>query len=156
MKEETNDYESVMTKLIYDKLQDLDVKPASVAKKAEKKVKGKWYDGLIYPFTKLKKRNLDIGIDDGYVTPWLIPGICENTEPVSFAAPDIDFLQKYGFSIEVKIEPKIRVKNKLLKVVYPDTKGKYIEPIKHFPVIMKDIIKREITRNGPEVNVPDI
>lgn len=156
LEKDSNDYDSVMTKLIDDEFKRLDVQPVSTAKKAEKKIKGKWYQGTIYPFAKLNKRNFDVGFDDGYVTPWLIPGICDNTEAASIAVPNIDFLSEYGFSIDVKIEPKVRVKQKLLRIVYPDGKGKFIVPSKHFPELMKDIIKKEKLRNGPQVDVPNL
>ncbi len=156
LEEDANDYDSVMTKLIDAELNRLNVKPVSIARKAEKKVKGKWFDGIIYPFAKLNKRNFDIGIDDGYVTPWLVPGICDNTEPVSYAVPGKDFLSEYGFKIDVKIKPKIMVQHKILKVAYPDGKGKYIVPSEHFPVILKDIIEKEKIRNGPQVDLPNL
>ena len=60
LKESDDNFDEVMTKLIYDELAYLDAQPASTGKKAEKKIKGKWYNGSIYPFSKLKKRNLDI------------------------------------------------------------------------------------------------
>ncbi len=152
----SDNYDAVITKLIDDELRRLDVQSVSTAKKAEKKIKGKWYKGTIYPFTKLNKRNFDIGYDDGYVTPWLIPGICENAEPVYFAIPNMDFLAEHGFEIDVKIEPKIRVQQKILRIAYPDSKGRFIVPSKHFPGIMEDIIKKEKLRNGPQVDVPNL
>ncbi len=152
----TEDYDEIMTNLISDELRQLNVQPVSIAKKAEKKIKGKWYNGMIYPFARLKKRNLDIGIDDGYVTPWLVPGICRNTMPVLYAVPNMSFLKKYGFSIEVKIEPKIMEGSRIFKVIYPFGNGKYIVPSKHFPEIMKEITKQELKRNGPKVNTPNL
>lgn len=151
-----DNYDEIMTSLISDELRQLDIQPVSVAKKAEKKIRGKWFDGIIYPFARLRKRNLDIGIDDGYVTPWLVPGICSNTTPVSYAVPEPDLLKKYGFSIELKIEPKIMESHKIFKTVYPDSDGKYILPSKNFPEIMKEITKQEIKRNGPKVNTPNL
>ena len=156
LKDESGSYDNLMTKLIYEELKQLDVQQAKTAKKAEKKIKGKWFNGTIYPFTKLKKRNFDTGLDDGYVTPWLVPGICENTEKVSYAVPDSDFLNEYGFSFKVKIEPNISVKKKILKVVYPYKNGEYIIPDEHFSKIMEHIIEKEKAINGPEVNVPNL
>ena len=156
LRENSDNYDDVMTRLIYDEIDNLGVQPVSIAKKAEKAIKGKWYHGAIYPFTKLNKRNFDIGIDDGYVSPWLVPGICENAEPVSYAVPNLDFLEDLGFSIEIKIEPKVMVKNKIFKVVFSNGNGKYIIPSEHFPLIIKDIIKKEKERNGPEVDVPNL
>jgi hypothetical protein len=156
LRENSDNYENTMTKLIYEELQYLDAQPVSTGKKAERTVRGKWYDGIIYPVIKLKKRNLDIGLEDEAVTPWLVPGICKNSEPLSYAVPKIDFLQKYGISAELKIRPDIFESKKILKVAYPEGNGKYIIPSKHFPEIMKDITMKEKARNGNEVNVPNL
>jgi hypothetical protein len=156
LKQSTDNFDEVMTKLIYDELRYLDAQPVSTAKKAEQKIKGKWYNGSIYPFSKLKKRNLDIGLDDGYVTPWLVPGICRNTKPLPYAVPNLSVPKQYGFSIDVKIEPKIMEEHKLFKAVNPNTDGKYIVPSRDFPKLMKDITKKEIKRNGPLVNMPTL
>lgn len=156
LKENTEDFNEVMTKLIYDELDDLGVQPVRTAKKAEKKIRGKWFTGGIYPFAKLKKRNLDIGFDDGYVTPWLVPGICSNTVPLPCAVPNLNVPKKYGFSIKVKIEPKIMESHKIFKIVSADGKGKYIVPSNDFHEIMEDITRKEVERNGPKVNVPNL
>ncbi|MBN2180978.1 MAG: DUF4056 domain-containing protein [Sedimentisphaerales bacterium] len=151
-----DNYDKKMTEFIYKELQSLDVQPISTAKKAEKLVKGKWFEGDIYPFVHLKKRNFDTGCDDGFVTPWLVPGICGNSQPLSYPVPNIDFLQKYGFSVKVEIEPKIMESHKILKLVYPDGDGKNIIPSEHFPIIMKYITEEEIKKFGREVNVPNL
>ena len=156
LKKNANDFNEVMTKLIYDELDDLDVQPVKIAKKAEKKVRGKWFVGGIYPFAQLKKRNLDIGLGDGYVTPWLVPGICKNIVPSPYAVPDLSIPKRYGFSIDVKIEPKIMESHRIFKVVDADGKGKYIVPSRDFPKLMKDITQNEIKRNGARVNVPNL
>jgi hypothetical protein len=103
----------------------------------------------------LKKRNLDIGIDDGFITPWLTPGACENSEPKSYAVPKTDSLNKNGFSVSLEIKPKIRECHKIFNLIYPDGNGKFVKPPEHFPVIMKYIAETEIERHGPETLVPD-
>ena len=149
-------FDETMTKLIYDELQYLDVQPVKTAKRAEKMIKGKWYRGTIYPLTELAKRNLDIGIDDGYVTPWLVPGVCNDTLPVPYSVPDLSFLEQYGITIEFKIEPKIMEKDKILKAVYPENNSKYIFPAKDFSKIMDDIRNKEIERYGKEFDLPEL
>ena len=145
LRQSTDNFDEVMTKLIYDEFDYLDAKPVSVAKKAEKKIKGKWYNGTIYPFAKLKKRNLDIGLD-GYVTPWLVPGVCSNKKPLSYPVPTLNIPEQYGFSINVKIKPKIMEEHKLFKAIDPNGDTKYIVPSRDFPKLMKDITKKEIKR----------
>ncbi|MHC5074598.1 MAG: hypothetical protein ACYTFE_07215, partial [Planctomycetota bacterium] len=85
-------------------------------------------------------------MDDGYITPVLVPGLCEDQEPEPIRVPDIEILSKYGFSMEYKILPREWEKGKILKVVYPDKKGKYIYPEKHFPILMEYIKEQAIEK----------
>ncbi len=156
LRKEGYDFDNAMTILIDQELQDLMVKPANVAKSAEQKIARKWYEGFIYPFVFLKKRNLDIGLDDDCITPWLVPGTCPDSKPRLYPVPNIDFLFENGFSVEVEIEPKIIESYKFLKIIYPDGGGKYVKPSIHFPVIMEHITNIEIERHGPEVIIPEL
>jgi hypothetical protein len=156
LKEDGYHFDDAMTVLIDKELQNLIVKPADVARSAEQKITGKWYEGIIYPFVSLKKRNLDIGLDDDCITPWLVPGICPDSKPRLYPVPNIDFLFENGFSVELEIEPKIMESNKLLKIIYPDGGGKYVRPSIHFPLIMEHITNVEIGKYGPEVIIPEL
>jgi hypothetical protein len=44
---------------------------------ASEKVRGEWYAGEVVYMVNMKKRNFDIGLDDGYVTPTLVPGLSD-------------------------------------------------------------------------------
>ena len=156
LQDQTNSIDDAMTMLIYKELEELDVQPQDVVKSAVQKIKGHWYGGSIYPFVSLKKRNLDIGIDDGFITPWLTPGACEDCEPKLYSVPNIDSLNKNGFSVSLEIEPKIMECDKLFKLIYPEGNGKFVRPHEHFPVIMKYIAEIEIERHGPETLMPDL
>jgi len=90
-----------------------------------------------------------------FVTPWLVPGICESFEPQPYPVPKIDSLNRNGFSVKLEIEPRILESYKILRVIYPNGGGKYVNPSIHYPVIMEYINRIEIDRCGPEVFVPE-
>ena len=138
-------YDEAMTLAINRELEELGVQPRNVAIAAAEKMRGKWFKGNILVDTK--KRNLDIGLD-GYVTPTLIPDLqeCEIAWPFSYPVPKPE-LYIYEFSMKYEIEPREWEKGKILKVVYPDGRGKKIYPEKHFPEIM-DYIKRQAIEKG--------
>lgn len=140
-------YNEAVTLALDKKLEQLGIQPASVARSAAEKVRGKWFSGHLLFFVDMKKRNFDIGLD-GYVTPTLVPNICEceGAEPLSYPSPSLDVLNKYGFSAKFEIEPKEWEKDKILKIVYPDGKGKRIYPYIHFPIIMEHMKKQAIER----------
>jgi hypothetical protein len=111
-------YEDAMTRLIDETLRQLDVQPAETARKAEHAVQGKWFEGGYYFFVKMKERNLDVGLDDGFVTPWLIPGICPDTVPQDCPAPNPGaVLGKYGFKMRLQIEPLEFEKGKIFLIL---------------------------------------
>ena len=53
------------------------------------------------------RKNMDIGLDDGYITPILVPGICDDAEPEPLAVFTIDLLSKSGVLIKHKIRPNV-------------------------------------------------
>jgi len=146
-------YDEAVTLALNYELQKLDVQPFEVAERADQSVKGLWFSGSIPGILDMKKRNFDIGVDDGFVTPSVVPDICEckGIQPQSCPAPTLDSLTQYGFSARFEIQPREWEKNRILSIVYPDeqTKGKSIEPAKHFAVIMSHIIGQAEKMYGP-------
>jgi hypothetical protein len=140
LKNKNYDYDTALTLAIDRKLKELDVRPKSTAVYASEIMRDKWYRGYILVDTI--KRNIDIGLDDGHVTPVLVPGICDGQEPEPLPVPTTDILKKYGFSMKYEIIPREWEKSKILKIVYPNGNGSKIQPAKHFPVIM-DYIKND-------------
>jgi len=135
-----NSYNRAMTLAIDRRLKELGAQPKSVAIEASEKMRDKWYTG--YLLVDTIRKNMDTGLGDGFVSPILVPGFCEGVEPEPLAVPSTDILSKYGFSMDYKIYPKEWEKGKILKVIYPDGNGKFVEPAKHFPIYM-DYIKKE-------------
>jgi hypothetical protein len=96
-------------------------------------------------------------VDTGYATPILVPNVpgCPGAQPVPYPAPTLRALSDYGFSAVVEIEPHEWEKNRILRIVYPDQRGRRIRPDEHFAAIMLDIRQEAAARYGPE-NVPGV
>lgn len=144
-------YDEAITIALNEELKELGVQPKRTARMASEKVRGKWFDGQFLYLVHMRKRNFDIGLDDGFVTPTLIDGIdgCDCTEPRSDPVPRLDSLANYGFAVKLQIEPREWEKDKILKVVYPDAnqRKKYVEPSIHFAGILNHI-KQEAQQHG--------
>ncbi len=146
LKDTKHSYNKAMTLAIDRKLKELGVQPKSIAIKATEQMRGEWFNGLLLVDTL--RKNMDVGLDDGFVTPVLVPGICEDAEPELLAAPTIDILSKYGFSMKYEIHPKEWEKGKILKIIYPDGNGETIEPYKHFATLMYHIKRQAIAKHN--------
>lgn len=131
--------------------------PASVGKAASESVRGKWFSGPSLFMVDMRMRNLDIGLDDGYVTPTLIPGVsqCEGSEPLSYPAPKLDFLKSKGFSVKVEIQPREWESGKILRIVNEKDGGskKRIEPAVDFSILMA-YIHEDAVKKGYKVYPP--
>ncbi len=142
-------FSSSITLYLDEALKELKVQSKEIALDVTNKVKGQWFSSK-YFFPKIHMRNLDIGLEDNLITPYLVPDmICdENTEVKSLPLPDWD-ISKYGFSVKLEIEPREWEKNEILKVVYPEKKNrkKRVVPEIHFPAIMS-YIENDAIRRG--------
>jgi len=146
-------YNEAMKIALDEEMKKLGVQPARIAKQASESVYGSWYTGRVSMFVDMRKRNFDIGLGDGCITPTLLPNVpgCENAEPIAYPVPTLDALAKHGFAASVEIEPREWERNKVLRIVYPDKKGKRILPAQHFPAIMAQIRKEAEAKYGPEM-----
>jgi hypothetical protein len=133
-------------------MERLGIQPARVAKQASESVRGKWFTGNVIFQVDMKKRNFDIGLQDGYVTPTLVPEVseCPEAEPVSYPVPTLEVLAKYGFSAKLEIEPHEWERDRILRIVHGDGPGKRINPEEHFAIIMDHIRQEAAARYGPE------
>lgn len=150
--EDEGDFDKAMTLAINQELKDLGVQSAHTAWQAAEKMRGEWFSGQFAFFVDVKKRNFDIGLDDGYVTPTLVPSLseCEGAEPLPYPVPNLDFLAEYGFSMKLELEPREWEKDRILAVVYPDLTARKsrIEPVAHFAPIMAYIAEDAARRYG--------
>ena len=130
-------YDSEMTRLINEKLAELQVMPKAKAMEITESVRGSWYGG-----GKLTKRNMDIGIDDGLITPSIIPGYTSE-KPISIPMPTLDGLDKTGIKITYTISSAYFENGKLKKMA--GTKSN-VQPLGDYPTIMSQIEQEAIEK----------
>lgn len=135
----TADYNQKMTDLIAKEFQRLQVVPKDKAIAITKSVDGTWYAP-----GKLMKRNMDIGTDDGMVTPSIIPGYTDEP-PISKPAPTLDGLADLGIGITYTISSAYFENGKLKKIA--GSKGS-VQPVRDYPTIMKKIEQEAINKYG--------
>jgi len=160
LRDTEREFDEAMTLALSRELEALGIQPKKTAMRASEQMRGEWFSGEFLFLINIKGRNLDIGLDDGFVTPWIVPSLdeCRGAQPKDYPAPNLDFLADYGFSAKLEIEPREAGKGKILKIVYPDSKkrGKRIEPAVHFAAIM-DYIERDAEKKfGRDVGPPQV
>ena len=148
-------YNEAVTRAFEGELRRLGVQPREVSRRASESVRGPWFTGDFYWIT-MKKRNFDLGLDDGFVTPALIPSVspCEGAQPEPYPVPDLEFLSEYGFSVKYEIAPNIWEARAILDAAYAgrNPRGNRVEPVVHYAPIMDYIRQDAFRRYGP---VPD-
>ncbi len=131
-----------VTRALQQQLEELGGQPADVARQAAEAVRGAWYSAN-WLGTTIRMRNLDLGLDDGHVTPSLVPSlaVCEGARPHPLAVPSLDSLSDYGFSGKVEIDAKVWELAKILKVLEAagSPRTERLDPAIHFPLIMNHI-----------------
>jgi len=148
-------YNEAVTLALKKELQILGAQPGHVSKRASESVRGRWFSGDFF-FITINKRNFDIGLDDGFVTPWLVPSVseCEGAVAQPYPVPDIGTISEYGFSAKLEIEPRVWEGGAILDVAYHNSKkkGKRVEVAVHLPLIMDYIKEDGVRRYGPDVD----
>jgi len=138
-------YDKAMTILLDNEVKKLDGRSVHTAFMAAETKRGQWFTGTVA--VDMKRRNFDIGTDDGFISPVLNENTCPGAEPFLYPAPNTEFLSEYGFGFSIEIEPKEWEQGAILKIVFPDGQKDRISPPQHFPVIM-DFIKRQAADYG--------
>jgi len=158
LRDKDRPFDVAVTSILNEELRRLGVESQKTAVRASREVRDRWYSGDFLFLVNMKKRNLDVGLDDGLVTPWLVPDFdpCPEAEPRALPVPTLEVVTKHGFELTFEIEPRVLQSGKILSVAYPDPerRGQRIEPAVHFPLLMEHIMRDAIKRYGPEVNVP--
>jgi hypothetical protein len=134
-----SDYDRAMTVLIAEELQRLQVVSQAKAIEITESVRGTWHTT-----GKLMKRNMDIGYDDGIITPMIIPGYTDQP-PVPRSIPNFDGLDELGIKIKYTISSAYFENGELKKIAGTKTA---VEPTKHYPKIMKNIEQEAINKYG--------
>jgi hypothetical protein len=130
-------FNKAMTLGLARELKILEAQPKKIAREATEKLRGKWFGGNLF-IPDIRKRNFDTGVDDGFVTPTLLPSLGK-CEPISYPVPTLDFLADYGFDVDFQIDPKVWEKKSILNVIYTKKSGanKRIEPVAHFGTLVE-------------------
>jgi len=133
------EFSDAVTVALRQHLESLGAQPAVVARQAAEMVRGDWYSKR-WLFTAIGKRNLDIGSDDGQVTPSLVPSLsgCEGAQPRPLAVPTLEGLAKYGFSATVTIKPRVWEESKILSALYGSSRPTTtrVNPSIHFALLI--------------------
>jgi len=144
-------FSDAVTLALDQEMANLGIQHRNVARVAAQKMRSKKCKDLV-PTANIETRNFDVGVDDGNITPWIVPsvGSCQQEPPQAYPVPDLKFLDKYGFSIKFQIEPKVWEKTKIMKVVYGDDykKTNLIEPSEHFGKVMTYIEQQAAKKFG--------
>jgi hypothetical protein len=139
-------FSEAVTAILRQHLESLGAQPASVARQASEVVRGDWYSKR-WLFTVIGKRILDIGSDDGQVTPSLVPRLsaCGDERLRPLSVPTCDDLSRYGFSATVTIEPRVWEQGRILKALHAGRKPvtTRIDPPIHFPLLI-DYLKQDM------------
>lgn len=121
-------------------IEELGGQPAEVARRAAQSQRGRWYSKKRFS-TVVHKRNFDVGLDDGFVTPCLVPGVdvCEGQAPLPLAVPTLEALARHGFSAHVQIEPRVWEQKKILAALADEgcPPAKRLDPAVHFPFLLR-------------------
>lgn len=152
LREKSKSYNEAMRGLIIRELSQLDPQPVETAKKATQTISGKWFSGR-YPFLTMKRRNFDVGFDDGFVSPFRVPGICDKAPQVRCSVPLLDSVERSGFIMRLTMTPKESERKHILEIIKPDD-GTTLQPQKDFPRIIDHIRKLAIRENGKNVDKP--
>jgi hypothetical protein len=132
-------FDEAVTGILARWICELDGQPAHVARQASEAMRGQWYTKS-WIATRISRRNFDVGLDDGHITPCLVPSVtaCEGTRPQPVAAPTLDSLARHGFSVTVELEPRLWEQNKISKVLNDagSATTKRLDPAIHFPLII--------------------
>ena len=155
MRGKTHTFEQALTLLIDQELQRLEVQSPDVARRAEETIKTKWFSRKRLTIT-MNKRNFDTGDNNGFITPWLVPGICPDSEPVPYPKPCLQTANKCGFSIDVTMNPTEKQSRTILAIAHPNRNAKYLRPSEDFSTILEYIEKQAHKQYGSQVDVPQL
>lgn len=150
-----HEYNEAVKLALDQEMRRLGIISGHAARQATETVRGKWWTGNFLFAVDMKKRNFDIGLRDGYVTPTLLPNVpgCPHAQPEPLPVPRLDVLAKYGFAMNLEIEPHEWEKGKFLHVVYGDKIQPRVRP-EQFALLMDDIRRQATAMYGPEYS-PD-
>jgi len=149
IRDNPQNYETAMTAGINAQMEHLGILPASEARAAAESMRGVWFEGNIFVTMKVR-RNMDIGLDDGQITPLLVPSMCKQPQPQLYPVPTLASFKKYGFDMELYVRPQEFERDQILKLVCPDGGCSRVHMPTDLPIFL-DYIKDKCSRIGCKV-----
>lgn len=145
------DFDARVTALLAQTLDELGVVGKRELRTAISAVDGDWWSG-----GKACRRHLETGLENGVVTPWLVPGLDfdDGSVPVSWEIPTLDEVMGHdctGLAV-VRIDPRVGEAGKLYERL--GVAGGLIEPTRDFPVLIADI-RAEVGPEFARIDPPD-
>ena len=139
LQDQEHTFSDAVTLVLRQQLESLGMQPAATARQASASVRGDWYYAR-WSGPVIRKRNFDIGLEGGQVTPFLLPSVsaCESAETRPLAVPTLDGLAQYGFSATVRIEPRVWEAGRIFKALYGDRTPatRRLDPSIHFALLI--------------------
>jgi len=146
-------FDQSMTSLIGATLKQLEVQSPEAAMKAYKEVEGRWFEGGLYFFVKMNKRNFDVGLENGQIAPWLVPGLCPEAAPEPCPVPQVAQADLEGFVIDLQLDPRVMEKSRIYQAL--ELGGtELLRPAEHFPILLEKIKEEAFAQFGDEIDRP--
>lgn len=144
-------FSDAVTIALNEEMDRLGIESLKIAKEAARQMRSNNCKDMVST-ANIRSRNFDVGLGDGYITPWTIPGIgkCDNVTAQSYRVPDLDFLDRYGFAVKLKIEPKVWEKHRIFRIVFGNRykKTRFLDPSEQFGKVMAYIEREAIEMYG--------
>lgn len=149
LRDSSRPFDEAVTALLDERLANLGAQSAEVTTEVTEALRGRWYSKR--PFsTVISERNFDVGLDDGFVTPRLLPRVanCPAPAPWSLAVPALDSLDRYGFTMVVEIEPRVCEGPRILALLGFEKREmpRAFDPVVHFPRLIDHIEQDAVAR----------
>lgn len=158
LRDETREYNEAVTIALSQRLTELGVVSEQQCGDAIKAVEGLWWEG-----GDSYKRDLNIGLDDGALDPWLVPEFepCGRFEPAPMHLPRLDRVGGRDFSqfMDVQIAPNFLEWDSVERILPLESDGSRpdrVRPADHFSAIMEDIRARLREALGENFDRPDL
>jgi len=141
-----HNYNRAMTILLKDELEELQAQTRKTTREAAKEISDRSIVDL--------RKNTDIGLYDGLVTPTLAQEVCVGARAEPLPVPTLDEVHHYGFAIKLEIEPKEFERGKILRVIHPDGGDNKVRPAEDLAIVM-NYIEKDATERGYTI-VPSV
>lgn len=146
IRSDIDDYEDAVTAALAEELGELEVVDSEAVRRATELVHADWWAG------RMSRRQLDAGLDDGQVVPWLVPSFseCGDREPESFELPWVG--RPCGHEGRIVVDSILLQVDAVRASAGIDGQTRLEE--KHFPAILA-AIEKELRQNDELLGAPE-